>query len=111
VVEASTLPLHGVLVIADIFSVTVPANTSRTVGFLCRIQERLLSLVVGAIRLDQINDVELIADVLASVRHSKVEPLRVGRRLVVVLEDQVVSIIAHVDCPAQVSGLKPRLEN
>jgi len=98
VVEAASLPFHGVLIVADIFSVAVPADTSGTGGLFTGIEEGLLALIIRAVGLNQINDVELIADILAGIRHSKVEPLSVCGRLVVVFQDEVVGVVAHINC-------------
>jgi len=67
VVKTTALPLHRILVVANIFSIAIPADTTRTVSLFSRIKKRLLPLVIGAVRFDQINDVELIAHILPCV--------------------------------------------
>jgi hypothetical protein len=50
-VAASSFALHRVLIVADIFSVTVPAVSTWSARVFCRVEERLLTLVIGAVGL------------------------------------------------------------
>lgn len=49
-------------------------------------------MVVAGVVLDKIDECELVLGVAAHIRNSKVKPLRVGRRVVVVFEDQTVAV-------------------
>lgn len=103
VVRTSAFPLHRVLVVADVFSGAVPANTSGFGGVLCGVEERLLTLVVRTVWLDQIYYVEFVPHVLPHVAHFEVVPLSVRRRPVVVLQYQVVCVVTNHEGSAQIS--------
>jgi hypothetical protein len=110
-VEASTLLLHAVLVIAYIFAISLPPNPALLLCLSFRIYQRLHALVVGALRLDQINKVELIRNPFASVAHFEEVPLSVIVSSIIILEDKVVFKISDLDSTPQVSRFKPALED
>mmetsp|Transcript_13579 Transcript_13579/g.23115 ORF Transcript_13579/g.23115 Transcript_13579/m.23115 type:complete len:356 (-) Transcript_13579:44-1111(-) len=111
VIVATALLLERVLVVADVFAVAVPANTAAGLGLLLGVDEGLHALVVGALGLDEVDEVELVLGVLARIGDPEVVPLRVGRRVVVVLEDEVVLVLPDLHRPPQVPRLEPALEH
>ena len=46
IVRAASLTLHLILIVADIFTGSVPTNASRLSRILHRVKERLLALIV-----------------------------------------------------------------
>jgi hypothetical protein len=112
IVEASTFFLQGVLEVANVLAVAVPPDALAIVAVrhFLGVEQRLHALVVAALWLDQVHKVELISCELASVVYLEVKPLGVGRSIVVILEDQVVLILANFDSATQVAGFKTRFE-
>lgn len=107
VVIATAFLLHCVLEVGDVFTVTVPAETPDLACLLGRVKQRFLPLVVGAVRLDQVNDSEFILGVLFDICNLEVEPLSVGRRIMVVLQDQIVAVgVGKLHDTPQVAGLE-----
>jgi hypothetical protein len=51
-VETPALFFHGVLKVANVFTVALPADPGLIVGLSFGVDERLHALVVGALRLD-----------------------------------------------------------
>ena len=92
VVVPSALFLHRVLKVGYAFPIAVPAQTARSCRFFHRVEQRLLSLVVGTVGLDQVHDREFVLDVTAHVRNFEVEPLCVDLGLVIVLQEKVVCV-------------------
>ena len=84
VIKATTLPFHRVLVVTDIFSLSVPADSAGAGRFFGRVEQWFLALVIARVWLDQIYYIELVAGILSDIRHSEVEPLSVGRGLDIV---------------------------
>lgn len=103
VVAASTFALHRVLIVTDIFSVAVPAVSTRAARVFCRVEKRLLTLVVGAVGLYKIDDVELVSDVFSGIRDFKIVPLCVIGCPVVVFQNQVVCVFSHHHHPPQIA--------
>ena len=99
VIWAASFALHRVLVITNIVAVAVPANAARTCSFFCRVEKRLLSLIVTRIWLYQIDDVEFITYIFAGVWNFEVVPLSVGCRPVIILENQIISVFADTQGP------------
>ena len=95
VVGATALTFHRVLVVANVFASTVPADTAWFTCILHRVKERLLPLIVRAVRLNQIDYVEFVADVFAYVAHFEVKPLCIGCRSMVILQNQIVCVLAN----------------
>lgn len=79
---ASVLPLHRVLVIADVVAVPLPAFAVET-GFDFRVHEGFHAVVVKGVRLEKIDDVEPIDFPSDDVLDSEVVPLRVASCVVV----------------------------
>jgi len=86
VVETTSFALHRVLVITDVLAFTVPADPAWTTRFSCRIEKGLLTLVIRAVWFYQVDDIKLVPDVFASITYSKVKPLGIRRRLMIILE-------------------------
>jgi hypothetical protein len=111
VIRTTTLALHRVLVVTDVLAVTVPADAARSCSLFRRIEEWLLALVVRTVRLDQVDDVEFVAHVLACVADFEVEPLDVRGGAVVVLKDQVVGVVAHEHYSPKISRFEAAFKN
>lgn len=104
VIVASAILLDRILIVGDIVAITVPAQPAVRCLFRA-VEQRFLTLIVGAVWLDQINDGEFVLYILAHVRNAKVEPLCVGRRIVVVLENKVIAVglAGRLDRPRKVT--------
>jgi len=68
-----------------------------------RVEQRLHALVVGAVGLHQVDNVELISHVLACIANAEVKPLRVVSCAIVILEDQIVLVFSHLNCSSEVA--------
>ena len=67
------------------------------------VEQRLHALVVGALGLDQIYNIEFVGGELLDVLDSEVEPLSVGRCHMIVFEYQVVFVLSDLDRSSQVA--------
>lgn len=94
VVGTSSFTLHCVLIVANVFTCTVPANATGFGRVFDGVKQGLLALIVGAVRLYQINYVEFVPDILAYVAHFEVVPLGVSCCAKVILQDQVVGVFS-----------------
>jgi hypothetical protein len=98
VVIAPAFFLHRVLIVGDIFAITVPTYTPGAVSIFNRINKWLLALVIAAIRFYQIDYVEFVANIFAYIGDLEVKPLGIVGCLVVVFENQVVVVrFAHLN--------------
>ena len=86
VVAAPTLALQLVLEVTDVSAITVPTDTRAYVSLLFGVEQGLQALVERAVWLDQVHDIEFVADAAFDVRDPEVVPLRVRRRIVVVTQ-------------------------
>ena len=111
VVGTATFALHCVLVVADILAIAIPAYPTRLLCIFYGVNERLLALIVRAVRLDQIYYVEFIPDIFADVAHFEVIPLCVTCCTVIVFQDQVVCVITATQSSSQISCFKPAFKN
>ena len=91
------------MIVANVLTVPVPADSSRFLGLLDGIEKRLLTLVVGALRLVEIYYVDSVSDVFANVCDFEVVPLSEIGCVVVVLENQIVLVVANGQDPSQVA--------
>ncbi len=109
-VEAASLPFHRILVIADIRTLAAPA---RAVELRCfrAVHEGLHACVVGAVGLDEVDEVELVRFAAYRVLHPKVVPLGAIARVVVVLQDQIVLVLSNFHSPSKIAGLEATFEN
>ena len=106
-IEAAAFPFHCILVITDVIAISIPSYSSCFISIFSRVKKRFLTLIVRTVRLYQVNDVKLVANVFSRVSDSEVEPLRIICCLIIILKNQVVRVITHIDCPSQVSRLEP----
>ena len=110
-VKPTAFLLHAVLVITDVVAVALPTYAALLLRLPPGIDQRLHPLVVGALRLDEVDDVELIGYVLARVADLEEEPLSVVVGAIVVLEYQIVFELPDLDCASQVARLEATLED
>jgi hypothetical protein len=105
VIESTSLLLHAALVVTNTHAVTGPTYLLllRTLHW---IYQRLHTLIVGTLRFDQINDIELVDSIFPGIAHFEEEPLGVIARRIVVLQDQVILKLAHLHCSPQIPTLK-----
>lgn len=75
------------------------------------VEQGLHALVVGALRFDQIYNIEFVGRELLHVLDSEIEPLSEGCGHVIVFEDQVVFVVSDLDGSAQVARLESALED
>lgn len=103
VVKAAALLLHAVLVVAYVLAVPHPAHASVHGRSFARIYQRLHALIVGTLRLNQVYDVKLVRSVLLSVAYFKVKPLCICTCTMIILQYQIVFIIAYLNSSPQIS--------
>jgi hypothetical protein len=106
-VEATSFFLHAVLVVADVLTVSLPADTALIFDLLPRIKKRPHSLVVRTLWLNQVDDIELVCYVFACISHFEVKPLGVIARPIIILENQIILVLPDLHSPTQVTRLKP----
>ena len=71
------------------------------------VDERLHSMVIERIRLNQVDYVELVNNVLASVACAEEKPLtQLGGRAIVKLQFQVIFKFADLGCSVQITAFK-----
>ena len=87
VIEASTLFLQRVLEVANILTITVPPNALAIVALrhLLGVEQGFHALVVGALRFNQVYEVEFVGGEFTGVLNFEVEPLGIRCGIVVVL--------------------------
>ena len=104
---------HGSLlswIVLDLMPSTMPAHASRFCLFLA-VDERLHSMVVEAVGLDQVDYVELVYLILSRIRNAEVEPLAELRGAPVIeLQVQVVLKLAYLGRSVQITALEARLK-
>ena len=79
--------LHLVLVVTDVFAISIPSVPTDSISFLRRVQQRFLALVVAAVRLDKIYYVELVSHIFLCVEDLEIIPLSVGSCPMVVFQN------------------------
>ena len=99
VMAAGLLLLDGILVVAHVFSHSLPAP-SREHGLFVRIHQRLHSVVVQAVRLQKIYNIKSIGPASSRVLQSEIEPLVVYFGVVVRLQNEVVFELVHLNGPS-----------
>ena len=67
-------------------------------------------MVVETVRFHQVDDIESILLASSRVSNAEIVPLGVASRVVIWLQDQVVLILVHLNCSAQVTRFEARLE-
>lgn len=68
-------------------------------------------MVVKTVIFKQINDVELVDTVFASVAYTKLEPLRIASCVVVWLQNQILFLLLHLDTSPQIPTFEPAFED
>lgn len=111
IVEPTTLLFHAVLIIAYVLAISLPPKPTLIVRFYFRIYQWLHALIVATLWFDEVDDVELIGNVFASVLNLEEEPLGVVVCTVVILKYEIVLELANLDSPAEVARLETALEN
>lgn len=96
------------MVVANVRAITIPTYALAVIRscLLHGVKQWLHSLVVRTFRLDQIDNIELIGSVLFHVLHTEVEPLGVSGRVVVILQDKVVLVLADPIGSLKITRLK-----
>ena len=67
-------------------------------------------MVIQTVGLHQVDDVKPVWFSGLRVRNTKVEPLCVTSCVIVWLENQVILVLVHLDCPSQITTFKSRLK-
>jgi hypothetical protein len=99
------------LVVRDVLAVAVPPVAAHLARVLHRVEQGLLTLVVAGVGLHKVNNRKFVFDVAARIAHFEIEPLRISRGVVVVLEYQVVRVSVQLDSAPQIAALKAGLED
>mmetsp|Transcript_11932 Transcript_11932/g.20170 ORF Transcript_11932/g.20170 Transcript_11932/m.20170 type:complete len:212 (+) Transcript_11932:949-1584(+) len=110
VVVALVLPLHRVLVVADVCAGADPPSPHLPLGSV-GVHQGPHAVIVEGVGLDQVDDVEAVVLARLHVGHAEVVPLGVPSRVVVGLENQIVLVLIDLDCSPQVPAFKSRLED
>lgn len=109
VIMSSELLLQGILIVTDVFAYSLPAfSQSHCIGI--RIHQRLHPVVVQAIGLQKIDNVESVFLVFSGVLNSKVKPLIVHFSIIIWFQDQIIFKFIHLDSSSEVSRFKPRFK-
>ena len=106
---ATWLFYNVVLVIADVLTNSVPALTAGH-GVDVGVHERLHSVVVETVWLQQIDNVESVGSAFLGIWDLKIEPLVVKFGIIIGLEDEVIFKLVYLYGPSQVSTFKPTFE-
>ena len=81
-------------------------------GCLLAVKERAHAMVIERVRLDQVDDVELVTLALASVCHAEEVPLgKNRRRAVVLLEFEIIFKLRNLDSLCEIARFKPTFKN
>lgn len=105
------LALEAVLMIANIAADAVPTELLWPISRVLGEAEYAHSLVVERVWLGQVQDVEFDRVPIAGVADSEEEPLRMTVCIDVVLEHQVVLVVADFHRCEQVSSFESRFKN
>lgn len=100
------LPFHRVLVVADIFTVPVPAF-SKLFCLNLTIHQGLHPVIVKGVRLEQVNNVETVGTPWSRVLHAEIVPLGVPTSAIVWLQYQVIFELINLDSATKVARLNP----
>jgi hypothetical protein len=113
VVEASTFFLQGILEIANVGPISVPANTLTILLISClfRVKQWFHTLVIRTFRLNQIYKVEFVSLSSSGISYSKVVPLCVSSCIMIVLQNQIVFIITNFNSSSQITRFETTLKN
>ena len=107
IVVAAAFFLNLILFITHILSHPVPPTllicfVGTSVSHQHTVHQRLHPLIIGALWLDQIYNIEFVSPSLARVAHREIIPLRVKIGAPVVVQNQIVFVFIHLDGPAQI---------
>ena len=108
IIIACVLPLHGVLIVANVSASSLPAFS-----LLCcslRVDKWTHSMVVQTVRFHQVDDVETIGFACFCVADPEIEPLGVSTCVVVWLKDQIVFILIDLDRSSKIAAFKSGFE-
>lgn len=98
-----------VRVVSNVFSHSLPPDTFQFL-FLHAVEQRLHSRVIRRIRLDEVDQVELVLSEPPRIIDLEEIPLSEVLSVVVRLHYQVVLLPFHLDCPPQVPRFEAGLE-
>jgi hypothetical protein len=101
VVVACILPLHRVLVVANVTTSSVP-SLAIPLGFMLRVNHWTHPMVVERIRLHKVYDVEAIGFARSCVFDSEIVPLSVPPGVVVRLKNQVILEFIHLNSSPEI---------
>ena len=93
-IVTTAFALHCVLIVADIFSWSIPSNAARLRSIFSRVYQWFLTLVVRAVWFDEIDYVEFVADVFLYIAYFEVVPLGVVCCADIVFQYQIISVFA-----------------
>ncbi len=110
VVEPATFPLHGVLVVADVWGLPIPTNAFAFCLF-DRVDQRFHSLVVGAFGFDQVNYVEFVSLAFLGIFDWVVEPLGVIAGAIVILQNQIILVVSYFDSSSEITTFEPTFKH
>lgn len=105
----SVLPLHRVLVVADVSPRSHPP-LSTPLRLSVRVQQRPHSMVVQRVWLHQVYYVEPVLLSGFRVTHLEIVPLAIPSCVIVRFQDKVVLELINLDSPSQVARLEAALK-
>lgn len=97
VIKTTSFFLEGVLEVANVLSISVPPNALPFLAFsfFLGVEEWLHALVIWTLRLDEVDEIELVGGVLFDVTNFEVEPLRVIGSVVIILQNKVILVVSN----------------
>lgn len=105
VVESTTLLLSRVLIVTNIFTLSMPSIIN-TLSLLSRVDEWQHSVIVKGICFLKVLDVNRVSLVLSRVLDPEEVPLRVRIGVIIWLQVEVILVFAYLDRSSKISTFK-----
>ena len=102
VVKTTSLFLHAVLIIANILPFSLPTKSTFAFRFFLRIHQGSHTLVVGALWLDKIDEIELVCYTLSVIAHLEIVPLSIVIRSIVIFQNQVIFVLSNLNSSSKI---------
>lgn len=102
VVVSRILPLHRILIIANIRATSVPTSTA-SLGFSIGVCYWSHTVVIEGVWFHQIYNVETVGLSSASIRNAEVVPLRISSSVIVWFKYQIILKLINLDGSSKIS--------
>ena len=110
-IEARIFTFKRILIVVNIFSNSMPAKILASLSWANRIAQDPHSVIVQRVWLRQVENIEFDSQTFEGVSYSKEVPLSMSIRVDVVLQNEIILIVANFHCCKQISSLKSRLKD